>query len=125
MDILTAGLEIIYYMLSLLGVIAILIGALEAAWHFAHVRLRSITGGGGLIIETDRIRDRLGAHLLLGLDLFIAADIVRTVAVPTWESIGILAAITVIRVFLSFFLMKELRDTERHIRESLHRPRDG
>jgi len=54
-------------------------------------------------------RERLGRAILLGLELLVAADIIRTVAVtPTFESAGVLAIIVVIRTFLSFSLEVEL-----------------
>lgn len=46
--------------------------------------------------------------LLLGLEFTMGADIVRTAIAPTWDSIGQLAAIAVIRTFLSFFLERDL-----------------
>lgn len=54
-------------------------------------------------------RQRLGRAILLGLELLVAADIIRTVAVtPTFESAGVLGIIVVIRTFLSFSLEVEL-----------------
>ena len=47
--------------------------------------------------------------LLLGLEVLIAADIIRTIAIPTdFRQIGILAGIVVIRTFLSWSLEVEL-----------------
>jgi uncharacterized membrane protein len=47
--------------------------------------------------------------ILLGLELLVARDIIRTVAVtPTFASLGILAGIVLIRTFLSFSLQYEL-----------------
>ncbi|MDQ2070788.1 DUF1622 domain-containing protein [Natronospira bacteriovora] len=55
------------------------------------------------------LRQRLGRGILLGLEFLIAADIIHTVAVElTFESIGVLAAIVLIRTFLSFTLEVEL-----------------
>src|SRR5215210_7235345 len=54
-------------------------------------------------------RQRVGRAILLGLELLVAADIIRTVAVtPTFESAGVLGIIVVIRTFLSFSLEVEL-----------------
>ncbi len=47
--------------------------------------------------------------ILLGLELLVAGDIIRTVAIaPTFSSVGVLAVIVVIRTFLSFSLEVEL-----------------
>ncbi|HET9872177.1 MAG TPA: DUF1622 domain-containing protein [Propionibacteriaceae bacterium] len=54
-------------------------------------------------------RRLLGRSILLGLEFLVAADIIRTVAVaPTFTSVGVLAAIVIIRTFLSFALELEI-----------------
>ena len=54
-------------------------------------------------------RQFLGRSILLGLELLVAADIIRTVAVtPTLESVTVLAVIVLIRTFLSFSLELEI-----------------
>ncbi len=54
-------------------------------------------------------RQLLGRSILLGLEFLVAADIIRTVAItPTFESVGVLAIIVVIRTFLSFSLELEI-----------------
>ncbi|MET1154529.1 DUF1622 domain-containing protein [Arthrobacter sp.] len=54
-------------------------------------------------------RQLLGRSILLGLELLVAADIIRSVAItPTFESVGVLAVIVLIRTFLSFSLELEI-----------------
>ena len=54
-------------------------------------------------------RQGFGRSILLGLELLVAADIIRTVAIqPSFESVGILGLVVVIRTFLSFSLAVEL-----------------
>ena len=56
-----------------------------------------------------RYRQDLGRAILLGLEVLVAADIVRTVAfTPTMESVLVLAMIVAIRTFLSWSLALEL-----------------
>ena len=55
------------------------------------------------------IRLSFARYLTLALELQLAADILSTSVAPTWEGIGKLAAIAVIRTALNFFLNKELR----------------
>lgn len=59
----------------------------------------------------EAIRIKLGSYLVLALEFFIAGDIIKTIITPTWESLGILGAIVVIRTILSYFLTKELKKT--------------
>jgi uncharacterized membrane protein len=54
-------------------------------------------------------RERLGSALLLGLEILVAADIIRTVALaPTLESVTVLGILVVIRTFLSWSLVVEI-----------------
>lgn len=56
-----------------------------------------------------QVRQRLGSGILLGLEFLVAADIIHTVAVElTFETVGILAIVVLIRTFLSFTLDVEL-----------------
>ena len=59
-----------------------------------------------------------GSWLLLGLQFALAADIVRSAISPTWEQIGQLAAIAVIRTFLSFFLERDLMELHEASKEA-------
>lgn len=55
------------------------------------------------------LRRRLGHVVLLGLEVLIIGDIVRTVTVePTLESVAVLAAIVLIRIVLSFSIEVEI-----------------
>lgn len=49
-------------------------------------------------------------YLALALELQLGADILSTAVAPSWDQIGKLAAIAIIRTVLNFFLQKELRD---------------
>jgi uncharacterized membrane protein len=56
-----------------------------------------------------RYRQNLGRAILLGLEVLVAADIVRTVAfTPTMDSVLVLGMIVAIRTFLSWSLALEL-----------------
>ena len=56
-----------------------------------------------------QFRQQLGRSILLGLELLVAADIIRTVAItPTLNNVLVLGLIVVIRTFLSFSLELEI-----------------
>jgi len=57
---------------------------------------------------TEDVRLRLGRWLVLALEFQVAADILRTAVAPTWDEIGQLAAVIVLRTVLNFFLQKEI-----------------
>ncbi|NMT62678.1 DUF1622 domain-containing protein [Marinobacter orientalis] len=57
----------------------------------------------------DELRQLLGRGILLGLEFLIASDIIYTVAVQlTFETIGVLAIVVLIRTFLSLTLEVEM-----------------
>ena len=55
------------------------------------------------------LRRDLGRVILLGLEVLIIADIIRTIVVdPSIESVGVLGLIVLIRILLSFSLEVEI-----------------
>ena len=55
------------------------------------------------------LRQAFGGTLLLGLEILVAADLLRTVAVaPTVDNVLVLGLIVLIRTFLSFSLETEI-----------------
>lgn len=56
------------------------------------------------------VRLTLARYLALALEFQLAADILSTTVAPTWDKIGKLAVIAIIRTALNFFLMREMRE---------------
>lgn len=70
---------------------------------------RRLIGGQDFDDAYRRLRQSIGRGILLGLELLVAGDIIRTVAIePTFRSVGVLALIVAVRTFLSFSLEVEL-----------------
>ena len=85
------------------GVAAMVVGALIGTYLAAVGLARRRSG----VYES--YRRFLGRSILLGLELLVAADIIRTVAItPTLDSVLVLAGIVLIRTFLSFSLEVEI-----------------
>ena len=103
--------EIVYLGISSLGAIVVVWGILESIVRF--VRLKISSREIDIILENETLRQRLGSHLLLGLEIFIGADIVSSVVSPSWNKVGMLAAIVAIRTVLSYFLRIELKHAQR------------
>jgi uncharacterized membrane protein len=53
---------------------------------------------------------RYGRWLIAGLTFQLAADIIATSITPSWQEVGQLGAIAVIRTFLNFFLERDLAE---------------
>ncbi len=57
------------------------------------------------------LRQKVGKSILLGLELLVAADIIRSVAIdPTFASVGVLGLIVAVRTFLSWSLEVEINE---------------
>jgi uncharacterized membrane protein len=57
-----------------------------------------------------KARNTLGRYLIVALELQLAADIIATATDPTIEELGKLTVIAVIRTFLDYFLVREIRE---------------
>ncbi len=80
-----------------------------------------LTAGGLLVkallarrtVDFTAIRLTLARYLALALEFQLGADILSTAIAPSWEQIGKLGAIAVIRTALNFFLSKEMQEERR------------
>lgn len=63
-------------------------------------------------VSNQTIRIHFGSSLTVALELLLAADILATAIAPTWDDIGKLAAIAVLRTSLNYFLERELKNNE-------------
>ena len=87
--------------IDVLGVFIIVAGIAWASWVFLRHQFA----------ETyyDKYRLHIGRSLLLGLEVLVAADIIKTVAlVPTFSSLGVLALLILVRTFLGWTLTLEI-----------------
>ena len=87
------------------GIIAL--GILSAGWLLVKAVAKRQTA------DFTAIRLTLARYLALALEFQLGADILSTAIAPSWEQIGKLGAIAVIRTALNYFLSREMRE-ERH-----------
>lgn len=88
-----------------LAVVIIIVFTVGATYSFV---LRMTRGRGG-VPAFDEYKVRLGRGLLLGLEILVAADIVRTVVLElSFENVAILGILVLIRTFLSWSLVVEI-----------------
>ena len=92
------------------GATIIALGILSAGWLLLKALARQETA------DFTAIRLALARYLALALEFQLGADILSTAIAPSWEQIGKLGAIAVIRTALNYFLSREMRDerTETH-----------
>ncbi|MEM6431350.1 MAG: DUF1622 domain-containing protein [Deinococcota bacterium] len=89
---------------DLFGVLVLIIGLVGTSIRFIQRIFRETPDRA-----YEHYRQRVGHVILLGLEILIIADIIRTVAVtPTITNMLVLLLIVIIRTFLSFMLHVEL-----------------
>ena len=93
------------------GVVIVIVGLVRYA----------LSRGGSFI----PIRLAFARYLTLALELQLAADILSTSVAPTWDRIGKLAAIAVIRTALNYFLSRELKDETASAEPALRNAPEG
>ncbi len=87
-----------------MGALIIGIGVVVASYQF--IRTFASSGPG----DYNPIRLTLARYLALALEFQVGADILSTAVAPSWDQIGKLGAIVVIRTALNYFLMREMRE---------------
>jgi uncharacterized membrane protein len=96
---------------SFIDAMAVLIVAYGAVEAFGRLLWIAVTPGA-THGERKAVWRRFGTWLLLGLEFELASDVIASVVSPTWQDIGALGAIAVIRTFLNYFLEKDLERSE-------------
>ncbi len=86
--------------IDMFGVVIIVAGIAWSTSRFARQHMEEL--------HYHRYKIRIGRSLLLGLEMLVAADIVKTIALePTFMSLGVLAGLVIVRTFLSWTLVLE------------------
>jgi uncharacterized membrane protein len=90
---------------ELVGALTLVVGFVWSLALAVHVWRQ--TGDGRSAYQI--LRQAFGGTILLGLEILVAADLVRTVAIePTLNNVSVLGLIVLIRTFLSFSLEIEI-----------------
>jgi len=86
--------------IELFGIVIIVVGIIWSS-RYAY--------GRGVARRYDSYKISIGKSLLLGLEVLVAADIVKTIAIEiTFTSLGLLAGLVLVRTFLSWTLVLEI-----------------
>jgi uncharacterized membrane protein len=99
--------EVVGLGFDVFGVLIILIGVVAATLRYLRGYLRRVADDG--YAPYRRYKVEIGLALLLGLEILVAADIIKTVALePNFTSLGVLAVLVIVRTFLSWALVLEI-----------------
>lgn len=99
------GVEYVAVAIEVLAIVIIVISIVSATWQYLDRRLRRQDAGGGYY----QYRSQLGSGLLLGLEILVAADVIRTVALEqTLQSVLTLGVLVLIRIILGWSIVVEI-----------------
>lgn len=104
--------EILSFMATVISAISLIIvvyGTLIGFVAFVRNEWRRRNGTFEMV-TIRRIRVECGSYLLLGLEFLIASDILETVLKPGLNELAILGGIVVVRIILSYFLNREIKE---------------
>jgi uncharacterized membrane protein len=93
-------------LISFFGTLTILIGALIAIYRYILYRFIYSSINANL----NNIRLDLARTIILGLEFFIASDVIETTITPDFQSLGILCVLVIIRTILNVSLHKEIKE---------------
>ena len=100
----TALIDIIGKIIDFVGVFGIVSGIVFAILRFIIDTFFTKSNGNAY----ELLRQNLGRTIIIGLELLIAGDIIRSIAVPpNLTTVGVLAIIVLIRAFLSVQISNE------------------
>jgi uncharacterized membrane protein len=96
------------------AILVITVGSIEAAVNLLRLAFSRVSA-----VESRAVWMRYAHWLVAGLTFQLAGDIVHSAIAPTWNEIGQLGAIAVIRTFLTYFLDRDLAEQSRLQREEM------
>lgn len=106
-ELVRIGVEWLRLIVESIGATVIAVGIVAAL--FSLMGKRGAAGGD----RFNPVRLTFARYLAMALEFQLAADILSTAVAPSWDQLGKLATVAVIRTGLNFFLMREIRE-ERH-----------
>ncbi len=102
-----AGVQWIRFIAETISVLIITIGMIDTCYKV----LKSFHLSW--VNAYNEIRFTFSRYLVMALEFELAADIIGTAISPTWDQLGKLAVIAIIRTLLNYFLQLELKDEKK------------
>ncbi|MCS4275720.1 putative membrane protein [Mycetocola sp. BIGb0189] len=99
--------EVVVMVIEFIGVCVVVVGFVIAAV----LATRALRRGAGGTAAFQTLRTTIGGSILLGLEVFVAADIIHTLSAPSLEDAAVLGLIVIIRTILSMSIQIEIEGT--------------
>jgi uncharacterized membrane protein len=103
-ELVVQGLVLITHILEICGASFLILGFIIDTTRWLHQM-----GQQRPLVSLDRYRRTLGRSVLIGLEILVAATILKTITVePSIESMGLLAAMVIVRTMLGWTTALEI-----------------
>lgn len=124
MELFEPVLEFVSTCLCLFSILVLVWGVLRCGATFFKAQLGHHRERDEVLLDTlTTSKNGLGVYILLSLEILITADIIDTILQPTVEDLVKLGAIVAIRTVISYFLNREIRETEEMLNQHMNRTR--
>lgn len=98
------AVDYVTLILNLMGALIVIYGSLQAFFRVLRIEF----GSKKKFHPYEHTKRTYVQKLILALDFFVAADLLKLVAMPTMEEIILIAIIVAIRTLLNYSLSKEI-----------------
>lgn len=109
-------LEIVIVVINCFSVLMLVIGVVLCAKNLLLAAKSGLARKNKIKLVLNA-RIELGSFVLLGLEVLIVADIIKTIINPTVSDVALLGTIVAIRTVISYFLNKEIDALEEEMEE--------
>jgi len=92
------------------GIFLVVVGGVLAVIEWLQVQITHLGSREKRKTQTQDLRVHFSQKLVLGLEFFLAGDIIRLIATPTTDVLIRVGAIIVIRTVLAYFLSREIKE---------------
>ena len=100
------AIEWISIFLEIVAVFWIFLGVFSSTVRYFYERIKNTSP---MLVRYTEYRHMLARTLMLGLEILVAADVVRTVALePTFENVSVLGLLVLIRIILGWSMVVEV-----------------
>lgn len=108
-DYIISTMDALSYAFAIAGALVVIAGGVQA---FGAYFIDQFSEARSSVnkVNYSVIRQHFAEKIVLSLEFFVAGDIVKTIATPSFSEIGKLAAIVAIRTVLSYSLGREINN---------------
>lgn len=93
--------------LEIISAVVIGFAVIKLIYNYFSILLKNKNG-----LSAAEARVSFGSSVAVALELLLGADVLATAVAPSWDDIGKLAAIAVLRTALNYFLERELKHSK-------------